>query len=78
MSTFLKTYVVCKCNKVSLGEILYAIENKNAKTIEDIKKFTDAGTSCGCCISIKDDINDMKMDLHVEEILNKYKTKILK
>lgn len=70
---FHHSFEVCKCNRVTLGEILYAIKEKNAKSVEEISKITDAGTSCGCCISSKKDIGEEKMELYLEEILNKFK-----
>ena len=76
MATFSNSYIVCKCNLVSLGEIVYAIKEKKASTIEDIKKFTDAGSSCGCCISKELDLNEKKMDLYIVQILNKFNKEV--
>lgn len=70
---FHHSFEVCKCNRVTLGEVIYAIKEKNAKCLDTIAKFTDAGTSCKCCISSKDDIGEEKMELYLEEILNKFK-----
>lgn len=72
MSKFDYSYIVCQCNKVSLGEIIYTIEDKNAKTIDDIKKITDAGTTCGYCIRKEDDFNIPKLKLHIIDILKRY------
>lgn len=72
MSKFHYSHVVCECKKVTLGEIIYAIKEKNGKTIEDIAQFTDATTACGCCRSPKDDFGDPKMKLYVEDILKKF------
>ena len=69
---FDNVYEVCKCHHVTLGEIVYAIKEKNAKDIESIGKFSDAGTSCGCCISKEKDIGSEKMELYLNQILNKF------
>ena len=68
---FEHTYEVCKCNHVSLGEIIYAIKEKDAKTIESIGKITDAGKTCGCCTSKENDIGSEKMELYLNQILKK-------
>lgn len=72
MAKFHMSYEVCSCKKVTLGEILHAIKEKGAKTIEDIEEMTDAGTACGCCKSLDDDFGDPKMELYIEQILNKF------
>ncbi|MGK0256399.1 MAG: bacterioferritin-associated ferredoxin, partial [Arcobacteraceae bacterium] len=41
MADFEYSHIVCNCNHVSLGEIVHAIEDKNAKTIDDIGDITD-------------------------------------
>ena len=69
---FHMSYKVCKCKNVTLGEIIHAIKEKNAKTIEDIQKITDAGTACKCCISAEKDFGDPKMELYIEDILKKF------
>ena len=74
MTTFKHSYIVCKCNNVTLGEIIYAIEEKNARSIKDIGIVTDAGITCGCCKSDKDDFRNPKMKLYLEYILERYKT----
>ena len=69
---FPHSYEVCTCKHVSLGEIIYAIKEKGAKTIEDIGKITDAGTSCKCCQSSQKDFGQEKMELYIEQILKKF------
>ncbi|MBL3519943.1 (2Fe-2S)-binding protein [Aliarcobacter lanthieri] len=69
---FPHSFIVCECKRVSLGEIIYAIKEKGAKTLEDIEDITDAGSSCGCCRSAADDIGEKKMELYLDEILNKF------
>ena len=71
MAEFKHSYIVCSCKNVSLGEILYAINEKGAKSIEQLGELTDAGTACGCCRSEKDDFGNPKMKLYLEQILDK-------
>ncbi len=42
--------LVCLCNLVDEKEII-SVLRKGGETLEDIKKFTGAGTSCGRCHS---------------------------
>ena len=42
--------IVCGCNGVTKGAIVEAITKKSLFTIEDVKKETKAGSSCGGCI----------------------------
>ena len=72
MADFQYSYNVCRCKDVTLGEIICAINEKGAKTIEDIGDITDAGTACGCCKCEKDDFGDPKMELYIEQIINKF------
>ena len=69
---FPHSYEVCKCKHVTLGEIIHAIKERNAVTIEKIGELTDAGTSCKCCQSSKNDIGEEKMELYLDEILKKF------
>lgn len=70
--TYEMDYEVCKCRHVSLGELVHAIKNKNAKTIEDIQAITDAGTACGSCLRKEDDIGEEKLGLYIEDVLKKF------
>ena len=72
MADFHFSYQVCVCKHVTLGEIIYAIKEKGAKNMEDIGMLTDAGTACGCCRCPQDDFGDPKMELYLEQILNKF------
>jgi len=54
------TDIVCNCNAVTKGEIVKAIKEKGAKTLEDIQTLTKASTSCGSCAEL------------VERILREY------
>jgi len=69
---FPHSYIVCDCRQVTLGEIIHAIKEKGAKTLDDIEDITDAGSSCGCCRSAQDDIGEPKMELYIDEILDKF------
>ena len=42
--------IICTCMNVSEHEILDAIKNKKARTVDEIQEITGAGTSCGSCI----------------------------
>ena len=72
MAKFKYSHKVCVCKNVTLGEIIFAIKEKDAKTIDAIKDLTDAGTACGCCISKAKDFGDPKMELYIEDILKKF------
>ena len=78
MADFEYDYKVCRCKDVTLGEIVHAIEVNGANSIELIGKFTDAGTICGKCKSQKDDFGEPKMELYLEQILNKFITPLPK
>lgn len=72
MASFGYEYIVCECNKVTLGEIIYTIKEQGAKNIEDVSSLTDATTLCGCCKSINDDFGNPKLKLYVDEILKRF------
>ncbi len=55
--------IICSCMDVSEHEIVDAIKNKNARTVEDIEEITGAGGACGGCV---DDIEEI-----LERELNK-------
>jgi NAD(P)H-nitrite reductase large subunit len=76
VANFEYNYFVCDCKKVSLGEIVSAIKNNSANSIEDIKRLTDAGTACGCCVCPKDDFGEVKMKLYLEHILKKFEQNV--
>lgn len=69
---FHHSYVVCSCKHVTLGEIIHAIKENGASTIEELGELTDAGTSCKCCQSKDKDIGEEKMELYLDEILKKF------
>ena len=69
---FPHSYIVCNCKQVSLGEVIFAIKEKGAKTLDNLEDLTDAGNSCGCCKSNEDDIGEQKMELYLDEIIKKF------
>ena len=69
---FPHSYIVCNCKQVSLGEVIFAIKEKGAKTLDNLEDLTDAGSSCGCCKGAKYDIGEQKMELYLDEILKKF------
>ena len=74
MAQFQHSHEVCTCKSVTLGEIIHAIKEEGANSIESIGDICDAGTACGCCKSAEDDFGDPKMELYLEQILNKFKS----
>jgi len=72
MAGFEYSYIVCNCNHVTLGEIVYSIEDKGASSIKKIGDITDAGTACGCCKSKEDDFGNPKMELYLDQIIKKF------
>lgn len=69
---FPHSFEVCTCKHVTLGEIIYAIKEKGAKTLESLGDLTDAGTCCKSCKNAQSDIGVEKMELYLEEILSKF------
>jgi NAD(P)H-nitrite reductase large subunit len=66
-------YIVCTCHQVTLEEIIYCIKIKGAKNVKDIAKFCDAGSGCGSCVRVQDDIKVKKHKIYLENILSKFK-----
>ena len=58
--------VICSCLDVTYNTIKEAIEN-GAKTLDDIKDETEAGTICGMC---EDDIQEILDELEQQKQLN--------
>jgi len=69
---FHHSYEVCKCKHVSLGEVIFSIKEKNARTLQEISDFTDAGSSCKCCQSEEKDIGEEKLELYLDQIIDKF------
>ncbi len=53
--------IICNCNFVERDEIVEAIKEEGAQTIEDIRRLTGANTSCGRCGAAVEAI--LKMEL---------------
>ncbi len=47
--------VACRCKNVLVEEVAVAVQN-GADSVEKIKELTEAGTACGRCVSILEDI----------------------
>ena len=69
---FQHSYEVCTCKHVTLGELIYTIKERNAKTLEELGELTDAGTCCKSCKNPQSDVGVEKMELYLEEILEKF------
>ena len=65
--------IICDCHQVSLGEIIYVIEQQGASSLEDIAKICDAGSGCGSCVRAEDDIKVKKHDIYLVDIAKKFK-----
>lgn len=39
--------IVCRCEEVTLEDVLYAVEKLGARSVDDVKRYTQAG--CGLC-----------------------------
>lgn len=50
---------VCKCQNVSINEVVSAVKN-GADTVEKVMEETKAGTGCGRCIKIIENIIENK------------------
>lgn len=48
--------VICSCEGITKGKILSAIEKDGAEAVPLIKKCTKAGTGCGGCVPMLDDL----------------------
>ena len=52
---------VCFCMNITREEIVDAIKNKDAKTVDDITEITEAGSGCGGCIATIEEILDEEL-----------------
>lgn len=55
----MKDRIICECMNVSYEDIKNAVK-EGAKTLDDIKEATEAGTICGIC---EDDIQEVLDEL---------------
>jgi nitrite reductase (NADH) large subunit len=56
VSTMTDEMEVCGCNGVCKGTIVKAIQEKGLFTIDDVKKQTKAGSSCGSCVGLVEQV----------------------
>ncbi|MDR2848812.1 MAG: (2Fe-2S)-binding protein [Bacteroidales bacterium] len=50
--------IICHCMQVTRGDIIDAIKAGNLTTVEQVGEATDAGTGCGGCQSVVQEILD--------------------
>ncbi|ORX93796.1 hypothetical protein BCR34DRAFT_580314 [Clohesyomyces aquaticus] len=61
---------ICSCNNVTKGDITTAIKEKSCKSVGDVKSCTKAGTSCGGCLPLVQNIFTRTMKDSGEEVQN--------
>ena len=59
---------VCICKRITLSEILQAIDEEGIKDLETLIEKTKAGTVCKMCISPEEDPY-AERDIHLTELL---------
>jgi NAD(P)H-dependent nitrite reductase small subunit len=52
---------VCSCNNVTKGAICKAVREQGLLTLGDVKKCTNAGTTCGGCVPLVTDLLMMEL-----------------
>ena len=68
--------IICTCREVSLGELIYTIKDRDANTIDDISRLSDAGVCCKSCVSECNEIRlNIPIPLYLDTILTKIKNK---
>lgn len=72
MNIFENSLEVCHCNRITLGEIKYTIEN-GATTLKQLQESLSVGTQCRCCMFEEADHSKIKKELYCDDILNYYK-----
>ena len=60
--------IVCNCQMVDRKSIDKAIHEKNATTIEEIRRYTGANTGCGKCIGYINSILDIEVPKATQKI----------
>jgi len=61
---------ICSCNNVNKGEICTAIREQEFTSVPQVQKFTAAGTGCGGCLPLVNDILKHEMKKAGVEIDN--------
>lgn len=69
---FQHSYEVCTCKHVTLGEVIHSIKERGACSIDEIGELTDAGTCCKSCVCKEQDNGVKKMELYLDQIVNKF------
>jgi len=62
--------IVCNCQLVDRKTIDKAIHEKNATTIEEIRRYTGANTGCGKCLGYINSILDIEVPKMVAKVEN--------
>jgi len=69
--------IVCECARVTRGEIEEIVKEHNVKTVEELQKYTDAGTYCKSCVAAggheEKDIYLVDIIAYVQEEMQKKK-----
>ena len=73
MLGFEKSYEVCNCKRVSIEQIILALNEKENPSLGDIQNLTSAGTDCRHCIFKEGDNGKMKKKIYCKDILNEIK-----
>lgn len=60
---------ICDCNGICKGQIVQAIQTEGLKTAGDVGKHTKAGTSCGSCVGMVEQVLEATLgdDMVVEK-----------
>ena len=61
---------ICTCENIDKGAICSAIREQNLTTIADVKRCTHAGTSCGGCVPMLNDILKSELKRAGKKIAN--------
>ena len=73
MLGFENSYEVCNCKRVTIEQIVLAINEKENPTLRDIQDLTTAGTDCRHCIFKEGDNGKMKKKIYCKDVLNEIK-----
>nr|WP_320118715.1 (2Fe-2S)-binding protein [uncultured Marinifilum sp.] len=68
--------IVCNCQMVDRNTINKAIHEKNATSIEEIRRYTGANTGCGKCMPYINSILDSEVPKVVQKEKSKSKFKL--
>ncbi|MGQ1911644.1 (2Fe-2S)-binding protein [Marinifilum sp. RC60d5] len=68
--------IVCNCQMVDRNTINKAIHEKNATSIEEIRRYTGANTGCGKCMPYINSILDSEVPKVVQKEKSQRKFKL--